>query len=142
MQERRATRDVDTDRRTASRIPVRCEVEFLVGGVTYSATAEDLSVKGVFVATEVDVTEDSTLTSDMPTGVAMGSLTLENGVLTTAGLGSVSFTGTTVNSTTAVGLDPRIDTDYGLKRAATWPNIPTFLILVRWHCGFTDAARE
>ena len=55
MQERRATRDVDTDRRTASRIPVRCDVEFLVGGVTYCATAEDLSVKGVFVATEVDV---------------------------------------------------------------------------------------
>ena len=66
------------------------------------------------IVTEVAVTEDSTLTSDMPTGVALGGLTLENGVLTTAGLGSISFTGTTVNSTTAVGLDPQIDTDYGV----------------------------
>lgn len=36
---------------------MRCEVEFLVGGVTYSATAEDMSTKGVFVATEVEVVD-------------------------------------------------------------------------------------
>jgi hypothetical protein len=55
MQDRRALRGVDTDRRTAPRIPFRCEVDFLVSGVTYSAMAENLSLQGVFVATEVAV---------------------------------------------------------------------------------------
>ena len=55
MQDRRATRQDATDRRTAARVAMRCEVEFLVGGVTYSAMAEDLSLTGVFVATEVEV---------------------------------------------------------------------------------------
>ena len=34
---------------------VRCDVEFLVGGVLYEATAENLSVKGAFVAAEVGI---------------------------------------------------------------------------------------
>lgn len=55
MQDRRSTREVEADRRSASRIPVRCEVEFLVGRICYSATAENLSLRGVFVATEVEV---------------------------------------------------------------------------------------
>lgn len=55
MRDRRATRPGDTDRRAAPRVAMRCEVEFLVSGVAYSATAEDLSMKGVFVATEVEV---------------------------------------------------------------------------------------
>ena len=55
MQERRATRQIEQDRRSAARGAVRCEVEFLVGGVLYSAVAENLSETGAFVATEVEV---------------------------------------------------------------------------------------
>ena len=55
MRERRTTGEVEPDRRAASRFPVRSEVEFLIDGVTYSATAEDLSLRGIFVATEMEV---------------------------------------------------------------------------------------
>ena len=55
MQDRRATRDPETERRAAERVAVRCEVEFLCGGVLYVANAENLSVQGAFVATEVGV---------------------------------------------------------------------------------------
>ncbi len=55
MRDRRSTGHVDTERRGAERAAVRCEVEFLVGGVLYVATAENLSVKGAFVATELGV---------------------------------------------------------------------------------------
>ncbi len=55
MRDRRKTGAVEPDRRTASRIPLRCEVDFLVDGVTYSANAENLSLRGVFVATEIEV---------------------------------------------------------------------------------------
>lgn len=55
MQDRRATRRDETERRSEPRVAMRGEVEFTVGGVTYSATAEDMSLKGVFVATEVEV---------------------------------------------------------------------------------------
>lgn len=55
MRDRRSKREVESDRRAASRIPIRCEVDFLVDGVTYSANAENLSVDGVFVATELEV---------------------------------------------------------------------------------------
>lgn len=55
MRDRRGKREVELDRRAASRAAVRCDVEFLVCGVTYSATAENLSTRGVFVATELEV---------------------------------------------------------------------------------------
>lgn len=55
MLDRRGKRAPELDRRSASRGAVRCEVEFLVCGVTYSATAENLSTRGVFVATELEV---------------------------------------------------------------------------------------
>ena len=55
MRDRRSTGHVETERRGAERAPVRAEVEFLLGGVTYVATAENLSVKGAFVATELGV---------------------------------------------------------------------------------------
>lgn len=55
MQDRRASGSVETERRSAERASVRCDVEFLVGGVVYVATAENLSVKGAFVATELGV---------------------------------------------------------------------------------------
>jgi len=55
MRDRRSTGEVESDRRSASRVPFRCEVEFLIDGVTYAANAENLSVRGVFVATEMEV---------------------------------------------------------------------------------------
>ena len=51
MRDRRSTGHVETERRGAERAPVRAEVEFLLSGVTYVATAENLSVEGAFVAT-------------------------------------------------------------------------------------------
>jgi hypothetical protein len=63
MRDRRKARDVDADRRNASRVPYRCEVDFLVSGVNYTAMAEDLSLRGVFVAAEVFVPDG--LTADL-----------------------------------------------------------------------------
>ena len=57
MEERRGRRDEQVERRGAERFAVRADVEFLVGGVHYVATAENLSMKGAFVATEVGVFE-------------------------------------------------------------------------------------
>ena len=70
MEDRRETRPVDVERRGAERFAVRADVEFLVGGVLYEATAENLSIKGAFVATELGVFHR------MPVDV---SLTLEEG---------------------------------------------------------------
>lgn len=55
MFNRRAKPEERVERRGAQRADVRCEVEFLCGSVLYVATAENLSVSGAFVATEVGV---------------------------------------------------------------------------------------
>ena len=55
MRDRRISNEVAPDRRGGARVPIRCEVEFLLGGITYSAMAENLSLRGAFVATEVEV---------------------------------------------------------------------------------------
>ena len=55
MRERRNRQEENADRRNISRVPYRCEVDFLVGEVNYSAMAENLSPRGVFVAAEVFV---------------------------------------------------------------------------------------
>ncbi len=55
MRDRRSTGRGAAKRRSADRVAIRAEVEFLVGGVLYVATAENLSVKGAFVATELGV---------------------------------------------------------------------------------------
>jgi len=55
MRDRRSTGRLETERRSAERVPIRAEVEFLVGGVLYVAPAENLSVMGAFVATELGV---------------------------------------------------------------------------------------
>ena len=57
MDERRESWNEEAERREAERFAVRADVEFLVGGVLYVATAENLSVKGAFVATEIGVFE-------------------------------------------------------------------------------------
>lgn len=56
MRNRRPDRSGQAERRCApSSSDVRCDVEFLVSGVLYEASAENLSVRGAFVAAEVCV---------------------------------------------------------------------------------------
>ncbi len=57
MEDRREKRDEQIESRSAERFAVRADVEFVVGGVHYVATAENLSVQGAFVATEMGVFE-------------------------------------------------------------------------------------
>ncbi|HUT09870.1 MAG TPA: LamG-like jellyroll fold domain-containing protein, partial [Thermoguttaceae bacterium] len=65
----------------------------------------------------VRVTADSTLMASVPNGNAQfGRLTLQNGMLTTAGaVQSISFAGgtTIADGATSVGIDPQVPTDYG-----------------------------
>ncbi|MEM9173776.1 MAG: PilZ domain-containing protein [Myxococcota bacterium] len=55
MEDRREPRSGALERRGAERFEIRADVEFLVGGVLYVATAENLSTQGAFVATEIGV---------------------------------------------------------------------------------------
>lgn len=69
MRVRRSGRSGKTEGRSAPPCShVRCDVEFLVSGVLYEASAENLSVRGAFVAAEVSVYEglpvDISLTLD------------------------------------------------------------------------------
>ncbi len=67
-------------------------------------------------ATNITVTEDSTLETVRARGAAFGPLTLENGVLTTVGapLG-FSFAGTTISgAASAVGVNLQVPTELGL----------------------------
>jgi len=79
-------------------------------------TGTQTSIGSVNLSTPVVVTADSTLsaTSHDP-DASFGPLTLQNGVLTTAGTVSISFPGTTIPAgATAVGIDPQVETDYGV----------------------------
>ena len=66
-------------------------------------------------ATQITVSADSILQISNPVGVSLGSLTMEQGILSTTGSASVTFDGTTVplGTTGLIGFDPHVPTDYG-----------------------------
>ena len=55
MNERRTHGEIILDRRQASRLPIRFDVECVLGGASFEATARNLSAYGIFVETEEDV---------------------------------------------------------------------------------------
>ncbi|HUT09345.1 MAG TPA: LamG-like jellyroll fold domain-containing protein [Thermoguttaceae bacterium] len=79
-------------------------------------TGTQTSIGSVNFSAPVVVTGDSTLQATThDSGATFGALTLQNGVLTTAGAVSISFTGTTIApGATAVGIDPQTQTDYNV----------------------------